>query len=151
MTATAALPPRAIAIPQKESLRAQPHLYESLSKLEQFSQDSAAWMAAIGASLGVSLPASTESTRTVVATAGPAYTAAAGQIVFVDATVAVTVTLPPAPTHGDVIDVKKVAGGQAVTIDGNGSTVDTAATRVISTLYESLELVFDAGFGWGIV
>lgn len=67
---------------------------------------------------------------------------------FVDASGgAVTVLLP----SSGYVNVKKVdAGGNAVTIDGNGLLIDGLATKTISTPQQSVTLHGD-GTSWGIV
>lgn len=57
---------------------------------------------------------------------------------------AFTLSLPAAPSDGDFFDLKKIAGGAAnlVTIDGNGNTIDGAATQSLKNNYENYYVTF---------
>lgn len=61
-----------------------------------------------------------------------------------------TVLLPAglgAPDAGKVITVKYEAGGNAVTVDGNGVNIDGAATTPLAFLYESVDVYWN-GVQW---
>ena len=71
--------------------------------------------------------------------------------VLVDATSGnITVTLP-APVAGRKIVVKKIDGtANNVTIDGNGATIDGAASRVTGVPYQAFVLHTE-GTNWYII
>jgi hypothetical protein len=77
------------------------------------------------------------------------YIAEAGELVAVDATLgATTVKLPASPTSGSSVIVKKTdASGNAVTIDGNGATIDGAATQGLAARWNSKLMVY-TGATW---
>lgn len=63
----------------------------------------------------------------------------------------IVVTLPAVSGHdGTRYFIKKIDGsGNIVTIDGNGAeTIDEVLTKVISTQYDSLEIVCDGSEWW---
>lgn len=62
--------------------------------------------------------------------------------------VAVNITLPSTPQEQQRVTVKNVdgAGGSAVTVLGNGNTIDGAASTTLDAVtYESVTLVFFSG------
>ncbi len=66
---------------------------------------------------------------------------------------AFTVTLPAASgVTGKIYHIKKTdSSGNAVTVDGNASeTIDGDTTKVISTQYDSMEIICD-GSNWHII
>ena len=65
---------------------------------------------------------------------------------------ALTVTLQPASgLDGRTIFIKKIAGINNITIDGNAAeTIDGAATNILATLWTSVTLVCD-GSNWFII
>jgi len=65
---------------------------------------------------------------------------------------AVTITLPAAASHtGRTYFIKKLGTTASITVDGNSSeTIDGATTAVISTQYESIQIVCD-GSNWHII
>lgn len=77
------------------------------------------------------------------------YIAAAGELVTVNATAgAVTINLPAEPVTGSSITVKKTdASGNAVTINGNGFTIDGAATQALAAQWNSQTMVY-TGAAW---
>ena len=88
----------------------------------------------------------------VYLTSGTYNVTANDSIIFADATAGVvTINLPANPDECRILDIKKVAGTHAVVINGNGNTIDGAGTRTINTLYESIELAFQATFKWGVI
>jgi len=65
-------------------------------------------------------------------------------------TTAITVTLPASPTVGQTIKIKDsggTVGTYNVTVDGNGKTLDGAATYVMSQNYDQNEFVYN-GTSW---
>jgi hypothetical protein len=64
---------------------------------------------------------------------------------------ACTVTLPATHAAGDRVRVSAAPNANTynVTIDGNGDTINGSATLVISTAYQSVELVSD-GTNWRV-
>lgn len=87
-----------------------------------------------------------------------AYTAALGELVFVDATAGpITITLPPLAV-GACVAVKKVdASANVVTVQvaasPAGQTIggQAAATTTISTQYQIVELAYNTATNWAIV
>ncbi len=76
---------------------------------------------------------------------------ATNKTILVDASSApVTITLPSvAFFEADPINIKKIdASGNNVTIDGDGPTIDGAATKVITTQYDVVSLVSDGTNWW---
>lgn len=74
---------------------------------------------------------------------------------FVAVTAApVTITLPVAPTKSRRYTVKDANGlatvANPITVSGNGINIDGAATRLMKTAYETLELVYN-GSVWSVV
>lgn len=76
-------------------------------------------------------------------------------VLLVDATSGViTITLPKISiAEGCTYVVKKVdSSSNAVTIDPDGSeTIDGATTHVLSSQYDRVEFIADAGRGWHII
>lgn len=73
-------------------------------------------------------------------------------LILVDTTSGVvTITLPLAKKHeNQEFVIKKTAGGNNVTVDGNGSeTIDGSATQTISTQYDFIKVHSD-GSNWHI-
>jgi hypothetical protein len=61
----------------------------------------------------------------------------------------VVVNLPSAPTAGDLIRIKKSdAAGAAVTISGNGATLDGAGTYLLTDQYDCIAVVYGAAQWW---
>lgn len=63
--------------------------------------------------------------------------------VLVDTTggnVTVTLNTPPA---GKIYNIKKIAAGNTLTIDGNGATIDGSATKTVTTLNANTQIQFD--------
>lgn len=66
---------------------------------------------------------------------------------------ATTVTLPASPNTGRMLivkDGKGDAGANNITVDGNGKTIDSAATKVISTNYDLRRLIYN-GTEWNLI
>jgi len=82
------------------------------------------------------------------------YTAVAGQGIFANTSGgAFTITLPASPTIGDevhIVDYARTFASNAVTVDRNGSKIDTVETNfTLSTNGLSVRFVFiDATQGW---
>jgi hypothetical protein len=76
------------------------------------------------------------------------WTASAWEIVICTANT-FQVDLPAGPSDNDQVIVKNRGAG-TITVDGNGDTIDGAATAVISSQWESLTLRSD-GTTWDIV
>lgn len=75
------------------------------------------------------------------------------QIIVVNGTAAVTVTLPAAPATGKIITVKDGAGiatASNVTVAGGGKNIDGATSTVITANYESVTLVYN-GTQWNLI
>lgn len=76
------------------------------------------------------------------------------RVIYVDSSGGVvTVELPAAPVRGDEFKVKDSAGAaatNAITVDGNGNTIDGAATRDMNANYESLWFKWN-GTEWSIL
>ena len=66
---------------------------------------------------------------------------------------AVTVVLPVAASDaGRVLDIKRVAGTNAVTIDGDGTeTIDGATTLSLDVLYSAVRLFSDGASAWDVL
>lgn len=62
----------------------------------------------------------------------------------------ITVTLPASPATGDTYCIKKFVAANTLTIDGNGNTIDGAATLSLTVRYQSYTLTF-TGTEWSIV
>lgn len=66
----------------------------------------------------------------------------------------VTISLPVSPTKSRRYTIKDANGNATVanpiTISGNGNNIDGAATRLMKTTYEAIELVFN-GSTWSVV
>lgn len=79
-------------------------------------------------------------------------TAANGQTILGTSGVGgITVTLPATPVQNDRITIKKVdAGAGALTVDGNGNTIDGLATQPLGTQWEYMTVESD-GTNWFIV
>lgn len=79
------------------------------------------------------------------------YITASGELVLVDATAgATTITLPATPLTGAGIIVKKIdASGNAVTLDGNGTIIDGAATQVLAAQWNAATMLY-TGAVWAI-
>lgn len=95
------------------------------------------------------------SSLTVTSTSATPYSASANEVVLMDATAgAKTVNLPAAATAGSggILYVKKVdTSTNTVTVDGNAAeTIDGSLTYVITTPYDSIQLVSD-GSNWSII
>lgn len=91
----------------------------------------------------------------VVAAAGGIAVATSDIAIIVRQTVAaaVTATLPAVPATNQLVIVKDGAGVAAannITIDGNGNTIDGAATVAISSNYGVERLLFD-GISWNVI
>ena len=80
------------------------------------------------------------------------YTAVAGDVVLANASGgAFSITLPLNPSTGSFVIIKKVdASINAVTVNGNGDTIDGAATVDIVNQYESLTCISD-GTSWYLI
>ena len=106
--------------------------------------------------LGIIVPAETEPLRQVVidmfdlvkpfySRQTAAYTttgAAALEIVEVDSSGSVTVSLHKSPKDGQQVIVKRMGSG-AVSVDTEGSeTIDGAASKSISSQYDALRVVY---------
>lgn len=69
-------------------------------------------------------------------------------------TTTVTATLPATPPHGMTVMIRDGAGNAAVqniTVAGNGNTINGIASKLITTNYGSITLVYDNGnTDWGI-
>ena len=64
-------------------------------------------------------------------------------VLVVSATVAVTITLPASPSDGDTNTIKATGGANAVTVSGNGVTIEAAATRVLTAgSYEAITCTY---------
>ena len=80
-------------------------------------------------------------------------TATTGDVIILCNTnvVGFTVTLPTAVGNKATITIKKIAGTNNLTIDGNGSqTIDGGLTAVLVRVYESVTLVSDNS-NWHII
>jgi hypothetical protein len=80
-------------------------------------------------------------------------TATGGEIVLLGdtTTVGFTITLPTAVSNTAKITIKKIAGSNNLTIDGNGSqTIDGGLTADLVRIYESVTLVSDNS-NWHII
>jgi len=131
--------------------------YNQQQRGEQVKADETTlWMAQIEqlAALTAAVSGNVNSVNVTSKTA--AYTAVAltDTVILCDATTAAfTVTLPTAVGNsGKLFFVKKTdAGGNAVTIDGNGAeTIDGAATKALAAQYDSVTIVSD-GTNWMIL
>jgi len=97
----------------------------------------------------------TERTETVI-TSGSSYDVQAGDyVITVNKTVAgaITIALPLTPGTSRSIIVKDGKGDAAtnnITIDGNGKTIDGAATYVLATDYQALEIIYN-GTEWNAI
>jgi len=91
----------------------------------------------------------TEPGDVVTTTPGAALGAGSKMNQFVDSTAgAVTVQLPATPANGDTfVFTKTDASGNAVTVDGNGSTIEGAANATLTNQYDAIELVY-TGTEW---
>jgi hypothetical protein len=75
------------------------------------------------------------------------------QIIVVNGSAAVTVTLPASPAVGKLITIKDgagIAGTSNVTIAGNSKNIDGAASVAITANYESATLVYN-GTQWNLI
>jgi hypothetical protein len=80
-------------------------------------------------------------------------TATSGEIILLGDTTGgtFTITLPTAVSNTAKITIKKIAGSNNLTIDGNGSqTIDGGLTADLVTIYESITLVSDNS-NWHII
>lgn len=84
-----------------------------------------------------------QSTSTALTTSGH-------QVIIV--TGAVTITLNAAPWDGEVVKIKRATTAGAVTVSGNGKTIDGASTYKILENYEAVQIVYSVlDDGWFIV
>ncbi len=74
-------------------------------------------------------------------------------LVLVDTTAGnITITLPPTPTTGLQLNIKKIAAANTVTIARNGNNIDGAAADLsLTTDMSGYTLQFFTGFGWAIL
>lgn len=82
-----------------------------------------------------------------IATKTSAYTLTGNDYtILADATTgAFTVTLPVAPAHGMLVNVKKIdASANVVTINGNGRNIDRVATRQIGSQDTNSQMQYDS-------
>jgi hypothetical protein len=92
--------------------------------------------------------------KTVVAFAStsgtPTYTAAAGQIVLVDASANAATIQLPSPTSAAEVEVKKIDTNTAtaVTVQQTSNTIDNAATFVLSFSMDAVRVVSDGTKWW---
>lgn len=71
---------------------------------------------------------------------------------LVVATAAVTVTLNALPDDGEKVEIKRVTTAGNVIIDGNGNTIDGAATFTLLSNYGSYDLIYSVTEGgWLII
>lgn len=77
------------------------------------------------------------------------YITDVGEFVTVNATAgATTIKLPATPTTGGTVIIKKTdASGNAVTINGNGNTIDGAATASLAAQWNAKTMVY-TGATW---
>lgn len=77
------------------------------------------------------------------------FVASAGDFIAVNATGgATTIKLPASPTFGSWVAVKKTdASGNAITINGNGHTIDGAATQALAVQWNAKTSVWN-GTEW---
>lgn len=82
-------------------------------------------------------PTVTETRRTSINT-----TATAGETLLVDPTAGdITVLLPATPFDNSLITVKHIGSANIITIDGNGNTIDGAATIAITVPLDAITMV----------
>jgi hypothetical protein len=64
-----------------------------------------------------------------------------------------TVTLPPSPIQGEMVNIKKIdSTANIVTVSGNGATIDGTATIAIPYQWVSVTLQYDAvSLTWSII
>jgi hypothetical protein len=116
----------------------------------------AQWPATLFASSGVNLTGLTGAnvTHSVVSKvfADSGYVALGDQTVLVTATGgATTIKLPATATAGVICTVKKVdASANAVTVDGNGHTIDGAASVSLGTQWKAVRVQGD-GTNWAVI
>ncbi len=81
-----------------------------------------------------------------------AYTATSGDFTILCDTTAgsFSIKLEAAPTSGQIHNVKKIAAANTCTVDGNGNTVDGAATTPLTTNNVNLQMQFD-GTQWRVL
>ena len=88
---------------------------------------------------------------TITHTASP-YAAVHKNLILANATGAViTVNLPAAPVAGDQVSVKKIDGsGNAITVSGNGNTIDGSANATLAAQGNTITVVSDGTNWWSI-
>ncbi len=81
-----------------------------------------------------------------------AYTATSGDFTILCDTTAgsFSIKLEATPTTGQVHNIKKIAAANTCTVDGNGNTVDGAATTPLTTNNVNLQMQFD-GTQWRVL
>ncbi len=88
--------------------------------------------------------------QTSVIAASAAFTTTGTQVVICTNTAAMTIKLNATPDDGEEVEIKRQ--NAAVTIDGNGQTVDGATSVVILAQYDSPHLVYTvAANEWSII
>lgn len=89
----------------------------------------------------------------VTISSGPYNAVSTARYIIVVGGLPLTVNLPAAPLVGDWFVVKDGVGTAAasnITVDGNGNTIDGAATQLIATNYGALKFIFN-GTEWNVV
>lgn len=88
-----------------------------------------------------------------IATTGPDNMTNSDNTVLADTTLgSFTVNLPPTPIDGMVVNVKKIAAGNVLTIGHNGNNIDGAASDLtVNANMVNVTMQFETTFGWAIL